>query len=265
MESAKLVKNKLKPFAVQVRQIGHQDSGCVGHGKWKQALRSLTPRLLGMSKVAFEEQSEKSITQLPNALKAQFEDVDNQITDAGFKTMMILDWMRVTRSRMKQNRSSKSKPPESVHTYEWEKVKEYGDKPASKRNIRGVRRAEQGWAKWLRGSEVEVGENYSVFPFMKPSSSNTGSYVTATGSADGILLAGTSGERRWIMRNGGKERGISAGVGRTDEIHASLADIGNIGTCAWLLWYVRWAVSCVQWRIRAHVKFVHVRLRGSVV
>ena len=86
------------------------DSGCAGHLKWQQYIRNLTPRMMDMSVIHYENQKESSKKLLRDDLKNKFEFVDNQVTD---KTLdrMSKKWLRKDRHRVKKAHGSKNNPP----------------------------------------------------------------------------------------------------------------------------------------------------------
>ena len=58
----------LKPYTVQVKTSDLIDSGCASHLKWQEFVRNLTPRMLHMSVMKFEDQSEDLKAKLREAL-----------------------------------------------------------------------------------------------------------------------------------------------------------------------------------------------------
>ena len=58
-ESDKIVRQReikgLKPYVVQVRASGIIDSGCQGHLRWQQFVRDITPRMLDMSVIKYDD------------------------------------------------------------------------------------------------------------------------------------------------------------------------------------------------------------------
>lgn len=119
----------LKPYSVQVRRGGYIDGGCEGHLKWEQMLRTLVPRCLDMSKVRFTEQHEKSVTKLRDCLDAEFEYLQNELSDSGF-LKSLKRWMRSTRGRLKA-RAPGSAPSLHFDPTEWAKLNEYWDAVAT--------------------------------------------------------------------------------------------------------------------------------------
>jgi len=116
----------LKPYIVQVRKEGYIDGGCKGHLKWEQMLRTLVPRCLNMSKVQFSEQNDKSVTKLRDCLDAEFEYIDNELSNSGF-LQSVKRWMRSTRGRLKAKAPGSASPLHFDPT-EWKKLNEYWEK-----------------------------------------------------------------------------------------------------------------------------------------
>ena len=121
----------LRPYAVQVRASGMIDAGCKGHLEWQEFVRDMTPRMLDMSVVKYEDQLESSRKMLRETLFAKFEFLDHKVTERSFDTM-IKTWLRRDRERMKRVHGGKNKAPGKYKQHQWESLREYWDSPSSK-------------------------------------------------------------------------------------------------------------------------------------
>lgn len=117
---------------MQVKPSGIIDSGCKGHLKWQEYVRDLTPRMLDMSVVVYEEQKDSSLQKLRDSLSAKFEFVDNEVTPASFDRMIKI-WLRKDRERVKRIYGSKTKPPPRYTEKEWDAMRKYWDLPDTKK------------------------------------------------------------------------------------------------------------------------------------
>ena len=88
----KRVSDGQKPYAVQVRPSRLIDSGCVGHLKWQEEIRNLTPRMLDTSIIKYEDQSQSSRDKLWESLRLEFEFLENQVTQVSFDKM-VKTWL----------------------------------------------------------------------------------------------------------------------------------------------------------------------------
>ncbi|KAG0596464.1 hypothetical protein M758_UG256800 [Ceratodon purpureus] len=114
----------MKPFAVQVEPSGIIDSSCEGHLQWQEFVRNLTPRMLDMSVIRYEDQNDNSKTKLRDALRNKFEFTGNEITDDSIDKM-IKTWIREDRERMKRLHGSQLKAPNKYSEKEWVAVRKY--------------------------------------------------------------------------------------------------------------------------------------------
>ena len=103
-EAVKRQMEGLKPYVVQVKPSGIIDSACKGHLRWQEHIRDITPRMLDMSIVVYEDQ------------KASFD-------------RMIKTWMRKNQERVKRNFGSKTKPPPRFTENQWATMKNYWNQP----------------------------------------------------------------------------------------------------------------------------------------
>ena len=122
----------LKPYAVQVRSSGLIDSGCKGHLKWQELVRDITPRMLDMSVIKYEDQEESSRKVLRETMFNKFEFIDHEVTDVSF-AKMIKTWLRRDRERVRRLHGEKQKAPSKYTDSQWTALKKYWDSPAYKR------------------------------------------------------------------------------------------------------------------------------------
>ena len=130
-EAQKRVSEGLKPYIVQVKPSGIIDSGCNGHLRWQEHIRDITPRMLDMSVIVYEDQDETSRKLLRDALFNKFEFVDNEVTPASFDRM-IKNWLRKDRERVKRIYGHSTKPPPRFTDKQWEAMRKYWDLPGTK-------------------------------------------------------------------------------------------------------------------------------------
>ena len=121
----------LPPYVVQVKPSGIIDSACAGHLKWHEYIRNLTPRMLDMSVIKFEDQYDDSKIKLREALRKKFEFLDHEVPDAAMDKM-VKTWMRKDRERMKRRHAGKLKAPPRYSEKEWDAMKKHWDTPSSK-------------------------------------------------------------------------------------------------------------------------------------
>ena len=118
-----------KPHRVRVKAGGGIDGGCEGKNEWDEALRSLVPRILDVSCVAWNDQSPSSVEKLRSAIDAQFEYVGQQLSDKGFKNA-VKRQMKTERSKMKAwFLSGKKECPLTIEPDQWARLCEYWSKP----------------------------------------------------------------------------------------------------------------------------------------
>ena len=122
----------LKPYTVQVKDSGIIDSGCAGHLKWQEFVRNMTPRMLDMSVMKFEDQNEDSKEKLRETLRARFEFLEHEVTDLDLDKM-IKTWIRRDRERMKRLHGGTVKAPTKYRDNQWDNLKRYWDTPTSKK------------------------------------------------------------------------------------------------------------------------------------
>ena len=117
-----------RPYTVQVRPSGMVDSGCEGHLRWQENIRDLTPRMLDMSVIKYEDQNVDSREKLREALLAPFECLDHEITQISLDRM-IKTWLRREREKVKRVYGHWVKPPDNYSDSEWAALKNYWASP----------------------------------------------------------------------------------------------------------------------------------------
>ena len=70
------------------------DSGCAGHLKWQEYIRTSTPRFLDMSVMKFDDQYEDSKIKLREALRTKFEFADNKVSDSSIDKMVKIKLLK---------------------------------------------------------------------------------------------------------------------------------------------------------------------------
>ncbi|KAG0597191.1 hypothetical protein M758_UG319300 [Ceratodon purpureus] len=121
----------LKPYAVQVRSSGLIDNGCRGHLKWQEIVKDLTPRMLDMSVIKYEDQEESSRKMLRDTMFNKFEFIDHEVTDNSF-VKMIKTWLRRDRERVRRLHGGKQRAPAKYNQQQWIALKKYWDSPVYK-------------------------------------------------------------------------------------------------------------------------------------
>ena len=121
----------LRPFVVEVKADGLIDSCCSGHLKWQENIRDVTPRILDMSVIRYDDQNDSSKSRLRDALRCKFEFVGNEVSDKSLDTM-IKTWLRKDRERVKRIHGGKSEAPLRYTPKQWDSMKNYWDSPSSK-------------------------------------------------------------------------------------------------------------------------------------
>ena len=118
-----------KPQKVRVKAGGGIDGGCEGKNEFDGFLRSLVPRILDVSCVRWEEQSPSNIEKLRNALDNEFEYLDNNLSERGFKNA-VRRQMKTDRSKMKAwFLGGKKDCPVYIQHDQWARLCEYWSKP----------------------------------------------------------------------------------------------------------------------------------------
>ena len=74
-----------KPQTLRVKQGGGIDGGCEGKNAFDEGLRSLVPRILDVSCMMWKLQNPSSVEKLRSAIDNEFEYLDHNLSDLGFK------------------------------------------------------------------------------------------------------------------------------------------------------------------------------------
>ena len=69
------------------------DASCIGHTKWNEFIRFLTPKLLNMGEADFTKQDSENLDKLRAALDAKFEYIGNKVIESAFQRM-VWKWLR---------------------------------------------------------------------------------------------------------------------------------------------------------------------------
>ena len=120
-----------KPYVVQVKATGLIDSACIGHLRWQERVRNLTPRMLDMSIITYDDQSEDSKCKLWEALRTKFEFIENELTDE-LSDKMIKVSLRKHRERTKRIHRGKVKASGKYTNKEWAALRKYWNSPSTK-------------------------------------------------------------------------------------------------------------------------------------
>ena len=118
-----------KPHTLRVKQGGGIDGGCEGKNAFDEALRSLVPRFLDVSCLRWKSQQPSSVEKLRSAIDVQFEYLDHNLSDLGFKNA-VKRQMKTERSKMKGwYLSGKKECPVFIEPDQWARLCEYWSKP----------------------------------------------------------------------------------------------------------------------------------------
>ena len=123
-EAKRRASNGQKPYSVQVRPSGIIDSGCTGHLKWQSYVRDLTPRMLDLSIISYEDQSQSSRDKLWESLRTKFEFIDYAVTQDSFDKM-IKTWLRRERERVRKTSGHCVKAPGKFTDQQWSALRSY--------------------------------------------------------------------------------------------------------------------------------------------
>ena len=121
-----------KPHKVRVKAGGGIDWGCEGKNEFDKTLWSLVPRILDVSYVKWKDQSPCSIDKLRSALDNEFEYLENNLSEKGFKNA-VKRHMKTERSKMKAwFLGGKKECPIYIELDQWTRHCEYWSKPKTK-------------------------------------------------------------------------------------------------------------------------------------
>ena len=118
-----------KPHTLRVKLGGGIDAGCEGKNAFDEALRSLVPRILDVSCLRWKLQHPSSVEKLRSAIDNQFEYLEHNLSDLGFKNA-VKRQMKTERSKMKSwFLSGKKECPVFIEPDQWARLCEYWSKP----------------------------------------------------------------------------------------------------------------------------------------
>ena len=118
-----------KPHTLRVKLSGGIDGGCEGKNVFDEVLRSLVPRILDVSILKWKMQHPMSVEKLRSAIDNQFEYLEHNLSDIGFKNA-VKRQMKTERSKMKGwFMSGKKDCPVFIEPDQWARLCEYWSKP----------------------------------------------------------------------------------------------------------------------------------------
>ena len=118
-----------KPHTLRVKVDGGIDGGCEGKNAFDEGLRSLVPRILDVSVLKWKLQHPKSVEKLRSALDNEFEYLEHNLSDMGFKNA-VKRQMKTERAKMKGwFMSGKKQCPVFIEPDQWARLCEYWSKP----------------------------------------------------------------------------------------------------------------------------------------
>jgi hypothetical protein len=130
-----------KPQKVRVKAGGGINEGCEDNNEFDEALRSLVFRILDVSCVRWEDQSPSSIEKLRSALDNEFEYLENNLSERGFKNA-VKRQMKADRSKMKAwFLGGKKECPVYIQPDQWTRLCEYCSKPKTEQKTMRMRNA----------------------------------------------------------------------------------------------------------------------------
>ena len=118
-----------KPNTLRVKAGGGIDGGCEGKNAFDEALRSLVPRILDVSVLTWKLQNPGSVAKLRSALNNEFEHLDHNLSDVGFKNA-VKRQMKTERAKMKGwFMAGRKQCPVFIELDQWARLCEYWSKP----------------------------------------------------------------------------------------------------------------------------------------
>ena len=118
-----------KPNTLRVKASGGIDGGCEGKNAFDEALRSLVPRILDVSVLTWKFQNPSSVAKLRSALDNDFEYLDHNLSDVGFKNA-VKRQMKTERAKMKGwFMAGRKQCPVFIEPDQWARLCEYWSKP----------------------------------------------------------------------------------------------------------------------------------------
>ena len=120
-----------KPHILRVKAGGGIDGGCEGKNGFDEALRSLVPRILDVSILRWKHQNPKCVEKLRAALDSEFEYLDHNLSNVGFKNA-VKRQMKTERSKMKGwFMAGKKQCPVFIEPDQWARLCEYWENPVT--------------------------------------------------------------------------------------------------------------------------------------
>ena len=114
-----------KPHTLRVKACGGIDGGCEGKNAFDEAHRSLVPRILDVSILKWKMQNPSSIEKLRSATDNEFEYLENNLSNMGFKNA-VKRQLKTERSKMKGwFMSRKKQSPIFIEPDQWARLCEY--------------------------------------------------------------------------------------------------------------------------------------------
>ena len=124
-----------KPNTLRVKAGGGIDGGCEGKNAFDEALRNLVPRILDVSILSWRLQHPSSVEKLRAALDSQFEYLDHNLSDVGFKNA-VKRQMKTERAKMKGwFMAGKRQCPVFIEPDQWARLCEYWSKPETEQKV----------------------------------------------------------------------------------------------------------------------------------
>ena len=118
-----------KPHTLRVKAGGGIDGGCEGKNAFDEALRSLVPRILDVSILRWKLQQPSSVEKLRSALDSQFEYLEHNLSDVGFKNA-VKRQMKTERAKMKAwFMAGKKQCPVFIEPDQWARLCHYWSQP----------------------------------------------------------------------------------------------------------------------------------------
>ena len=132
-----------KPHTLRVKVGGGIDGGCEGKNAFDEALRSLVPRILDVSILKWKLQPPRSVEKLRSAIDNEFEYLDHNLSDMGFKNA-VKRQMKTERSKMKGwFVSGKKECPVFIEPDQWARLCEYWSKPETEQKAQMMAKAKK--------------------------------------------------------------------------------------------------------------------------
>ncbi len=125
-----------KPNQVKVKVGGKTDGGCDGKNQWDDNVHTLVPQMLDLSIIHYDEQDPNKLTKLRLVLDNEYEYLENELFDRGFKNA-IKRFLRGKEKKLKARFSrGLSMCTMNIQLTQWERLKEYRSTLLTKRKTR---------------------------------------------------------------------------------------------------------------------------------